>query len=163
MQRSKKILVVSHCVLNQNTVIPEEARSPGMMKSAVSWAEEQGYGLVQLPCPEFTYLGPDRPSMTREQYDTPEYRAHCRSILLPVVEQLQLYQEHGYTLVGGMGIATSPSCDPGYGVFMEELHLLANEMRIVLDQFWQIPATQEGHFDIADPASTYGSVRGKGN
>jgi predicted secreted protein len=162
MQRSKKILVVSHCVLNQNTVIPEEARSPGMMKSAVSWAEEQGYGLVQLPCPEFTYLGPDRPSMTRAQYDTPEYRAHCRKILLPVAEQLKVYQEHGFTLVGGMGIATSPSCDPGYGVFMEELLRLADEMGIVLDFFWQIPATQEGRFDIIDPASTYGIVRGKG-
>jgi hypothetical protein len=36
-------------------------------------------------------------------------------------------------------------------------------MQIALDQFWQIPATQEGRFNIADPASIYGSVRGKGN
>jgi len=161
MQRSRKILVVSHCVLNQNTVIPEEARSPGMMRSAVDWAESQGYGLVQLPCPEFTYLGPDRPSMTREQYDTPDYRAHSRAILQPIVEQLKTYQQYGYELIGGLGIATSPSCDPGYGVFMEELHRLIDENGIQLDYFWQIPATQDGKFDMVDPASTYGRIRSR--
>jgi predicted secreted protein len=158
MQRSKRILVVSHCVLNQNTVIPDEARSPGMMRSAVEWADQQGYGLLQLPCPEFTFLGPDRPPMTREQYDTPEYRAHCRRILEPFVEQLAVYQKHGYELAGGMGIARSPSCDPGRGVFMEELHRMARESGVKLDFFWQIPGTEEGRFDSSDAASIYGPV-----
>jgi predicted secreted protein len=161
MRRSKQIIVVAHCVLNQNTVIPEEARSPGMLKSAVDWCGRQGYGVVQLPCPEFTFLGPDRPPMTREQYDTPEYRRHCRAILRPVIEQLIVYQRHGYQIVGGIGIARSPSCDPGRGVFMEEFLALAEREGVNLHFFWQIPATDEGRFDPGDPGSVYGEVGAK--
>jgi predicted secreted protein len=158
MQRSRKIIVASHCVLNQNTVIPDEARSPGMMKSAVDWIAEQGWGIVQLPCPEFTFLGPDRPGMTREQYDTPVYRRHCRTLLQPVVEQLEVYQVHGYSIVGGMGIANSPSCDPGRGVFMEEFQTMVRERGVAVDFWWQIPATAEGYFDPHDPASEFGKL-----
>lgn len=151
MQRSRKIIVTSHCVLNQNTVIPGEARAPGMMQGAVEWCREQGYGIVQLPCPEFTYLGPERPGMTYEQYDTPAFRAHSRKLLAPVVEQLVHYQQHGYELVGGLGIERSPSCDPARGVFMEELHALCAEAGLSLSHFWQVPATDSGHFDPTDP------------
>ena len=156
MLRSRTIIVVSHCVLNQNTVIPDEARSTGVMKSAVDWCHEQGYGVLQLPCPEFTYLGPDRPSMTRQQYDTPEYREHCRNILQPIIDQLQVYVEHNYQIAGGLGIAHSPSCDPGNGVFMEEFLELACKASVKIEQFWQIPATEEGKFNPNDPDSIYG-------
>jgi predicted secreted protein len=42
--------------------------------------------------------------MTREQYDTNDFREHCRTILRPTIEQLKVYQEHGYTIVGGIGM-----------------------------------------------------------
>lgn len=158
MQRSKKIIVASHCVLNQNAVVAEEARSPGVMKSAVDWANEQGYGIVQLPCPEFTFLGPERPPMTVEEYDTPEFHAHNRNILLPYVEQLKVYQDHGYTIAGGLGISGSPSCDPGKGVFMQDFLALAAEKDVHIDFFWQIPNTEDGLFDPADAKSVYGPV-----
>lgn len=158
MQRSKVLIVTSHCVLNQNAVVSVEARSPGIMKSAVDWCHDQGYGIVQLPCPEFTYLGPERPPMTREQYDTPEFRAHCRTILASVIDQLKVYQQHGYTIAGGLGIQSSPSCDPGKGVFMEEFQAFAREAGVAVDYFWQIPDTAEGTFDASDPRSVYGAI-----
>lgn len=104
MKRNKKIIVTSHCVLNQNAVVAELARSNGVMTSVIEWSHEQGYGIIQLPCPEFTFLGPERPPMTVEQYDTPEFHAHNRKILAPVIEQLQVYQNHGYTIVGGWAL-----------------------------------------------------------
>lgn len=159
MERSKRILIASHCILNQNTVIPEEARSKGMMKSAVEWCDKQGYGMVQLPCPEFTYLGLNRPPMTKEEYDTKEYREHCRNILVPIMEQLKMYKDSGYEIVGGFGIQRSPSCDPGNGIFMEELLSLANNLGIHIQYFWQIPATEDGYFDENDPASHYGIIK----
>ncbi len=158
MQRSKKIIVVSHCVINQNAVVADEARSPGVMKAAVDWTNEQGYGIVQLPCPEFTFLGPERPPMTTEQYDTPEFHRHNRKILQPVIEQLKVYQDHGYEIVGGLGIADSPSCDPGKGIFMKDLFALAEENGVRLDFFWQIPNTAEGLFDPRDERSVFGST-----
>lgn len=162
MQRSRRILVASHCVINQNAVVGGEARSPGIMKAAVDWADEQGFGIFQLPCPEFTFLGPERPPMTVEEYDTPEFHAHNRSILLPAVEQLKTYQDYGYTIVGGLGIAGSPSCDPGKGVFMNDFLALADELGVRIDFFWQIPNTAEGRFDPSDEESVFGPVSAGG-
>jgi predicted secreted protein len=155
VQRSRRIILAAHCLLNQNSVIPGEARSTGVMKTAVDWIDGQGWGILQLPCPEFTFLGPDRPSMTRAQYDTPAYREHSRRILEPFVAQLAMYQAHGYEIVGGFGIQGSPSCDPGRGVFMEELLAAAQAAGVAFDSFWQIPETASGKFDPADPAGTY--------
>ncbi|MEK3719327.1 CD3072 family TudS-related putative desulfidase [Paenibacillus sp. FSL H8-0034] len=158
MKRNKKIIVTSHCVLNQNAVVAELARSNGVMTSVIEWSHQQGYGIIQLPCPEFTFLGPERPPMTVEQYDTPEFHAHNRKILAPVIEQLQVYQNHGYTIVGGLGIAGSPSCDPGKGVFMQDLLDMAKEADVHIDFFWQIPNTVEGHFDPTDDKSIFGPI-----
>jgi predicted secreted protein len=158
MRRSKRIIVVSHCVLNQNAVVSDEARSPGVMKSAVDWANEQEFGIFQLPCPEFTFLGPDRPPMTVEQYDTPEFHDHNRKILLPYLEQLKVYQDHGYEIVGGIGISDSPSCDPGKGIFMRDFLSFAVQSGVKIDYFWQIPNTAEGLFDPTDPKSVFGAV-----
>lgn len=161
MRRSKKIVVVSHCVLNQNAVVAEEARSPGVMQAAVDWANEREYGIFQLPCPEFTFLGPERPPMTTEQYDTPEFHAHNRKILQSTVEQLKVYQDHGYEIVGGIGIAGSPSCDPGKGVFMGDFLALAAEYGVRIEFFWQIPMTEDGIFRADDPGSIFGPVGDK--
>ncbi|WP_202128813.1 CD3072 family TudS-related putative desulfidase [Paenibacillus dendrobii] len=158
MQRSKQILVASHCVLNQNAVAPGGALSPGILRSAVDWASDQGYGIFQLPCPELTFWGPDRPRMTVEECDTPEFHAHNRSILQPAIEQLKVYQMHGYEIVGGLGIAGSPSCDPGKGIFMNDFLMLAKEQGVHIDFFWQIPDTEEGRFDPRDKNSVHGPV-----
>lgn len=146
MQRSKQILIVSHCILNQNTVIAEEARAEGAVESAVEWAMKQGYGFLQLPCPEFTFLGLNRPSMTYEQYNTPEYRKHCREILAPVLEQAVEYVKNGYELAGLLGIQSSPSCDPTRGIFMEELTVMLAEKDIMLKTLWYLPNTSEPLF-----------------
>lgn len=147
MQRSKQILIVSHCILNQNTVIPDEARAAGAIISAVEWAIKQGYGLLQLPCPEFTFLGLDRPSMTYEQYNTPEYRKHCREILKPVLLQAEDYLNNGYEIAGILGIQSSPSCDPTRGIFMKELTAMFAEKGIKLKTLWYLPNTSEPVFD----------------
>ena len=147
MQRSKQILIVSHCILNQNTVIPDEARAAGAIFSAVEWAMKQGYGLLQLPCPEFTFLGLNRPPMTYEQYNTPEYRKHCREILKPVLFQTEDYLKNGYEIAGILGIQSSPSCDPTRGIFMEELTAMFAEKGIKLKTHWYLPNTSEPVFD----------------
>jgi predicted secreted protein len=146
MQRSKKILLVSHCILNQNTVIDEEARAAGAVLSAVEWAMNEGYGFLQLPCPEFTFLGLNRPSMTYEQYNTPEYRKHCQEILQPVLQQAEDYLNNEYEIVGLLGIQSSPSCDPTRGIFIEELKSMLLEKNIELKTLWFLPNTNEPVF-----------------
>lgn len=146
MQRSKKILLVSHCILNQNTVIDDEARAEGAILSAVEWAMNEGYGFLQLPCPEFTFLGLNRPSMTYEQYNTPEYRKHCREILQPVLLQAEDYLNNGYDIVGLLGIQSSPSCDLTRGIFIEELKAMFSEKEMELKTLWYLPNTSEPVF-----------------
>jgi predicted secreted protein len=146
MQRSKRILLVSHCILNQNTVIEDEARAEGAVLSATSWALNEGYGILQLPCPEFTFLGLNRPPMTYEEYNTPEYRKHCREILNPVLHQAIDYQKSNYELTSLLGIQSSPSCDPSRGVFMEELISLFEENGITLKTLWYLPNQSEPIF-----------------
>lgn len=127
--RGRRIALVAHCVFNQNAVLTGWERATGTFNATVSDLMRQGLGLVQLPCPELTFLGVDRPPMTYEEYDTPEYREHCRTLLAPVLAQLQRLLEDGCTLEVLLGIEESPSCDlrQGKGVFMEELYQLLPE------------------------------------
>ncbi|WP_059172593.1 CD3072 family TudS-related putative desulfidase [Bacillus sp. FJAT-27445] len=147
MPRSKRIILTSHCILNQNTVIDGEARALGAIPSAVHWIVERGYGILQLPCPEFTFLGLDRPPMTYEEYDTKEYRAHCRHILEPIISQVKEYLGNGYIIEGILGIQSSPSCDQTRGVFMEEVHQLFFENGIEIKTLWYLPNNENPVFD----------------
>ena len=132
MKRSKRLILLPHCVLNQNAVVRDLAREPGSLSGLVRVCLEEGLGMIQLPCPEFTYLGAERPPMDREEYNAVAFRQHCRRLFAPVLEQVTEYLARGYRIVGLVGIAASPSCGlftthfrsgegPGRGVFMEEV------------------------------------------
>ena len=49
---SRKIVWVSHCILNQNTRFPGSAVSSGAIEELVKPLIEKGIGIEQLPCPE---------------------------------------------------------------------------------------------------------------
>jgi predicted secreted protein len=87
MKRSRKILIVCHCLLNANSKVYPLASAPGVYLDAMRKPMEEGFGLFLLPCPEAGHLGMSRWGMTREQYDHANFRAHCRTILSPAVEQ----------------------------------------------------------------------------
>jgi len=128
--RGRRIVVVSHCLLNQNAVVRDWERASGAYNDVVRILLEQDLGFLQLPCPEFLMLGEDRPPLTREEYDTRDYRTHCLELAAEPVKQIHEYVKQGYEIVGLIGIEESPSCDTSRrrGVFMEELlGLLATE------------------------------------
>jgi predicted secreted protein len=155
-KRQRRILITSHCVLNQNAVVQPLARSSGVMKSAVDWAYDEGYGIYQLPCPEFFFLGPHRPGMTVQEYDTPEFHESNRGLLGPVIQQLKTYQDAGYEIVGGLFVQDSPSCDPGVGNWVGDILEAAKDAGVEIKDLWQIPNTDSGHFDPADKQSHFG-------
>jgi predicted secreted protein len=150
-RRGRVIAVVAHCLLNQNTVVKPLASHEGVVASLVDFLARQGYGLVQLPCPETLYLGMRRWWMSREQYDTESYREFSRRLLEPYVKLLAELTRDGCTYVV-LGVRGSPSCavetttsnpswsgEPradkhppsvkisGRGVFMEELLKMLEE------------------------------------
>lgn len=110
MQRSKRLLIVSHCLLNANAKVFPLATCPGVLTQALTPLFESGAGLVQLPCPETCHLGMRRFGMTREQYDTPGFIRTCETILEPVLMQLVAFHDAGYAFEGLVGVNGSPSC-----------------------------------------------------
>lgn len=139
-QPGKKLVAVSHCVLNQNAVIHGWERASGAFPFALELLQ-QGIAMIQLPCPEFLTLGADRPPMTYEEYaQIPNYRQTCREMLLPILQQIQAYQEEGYDYLGMIGIHESPNCSISgqRGVLMEEFFALC-EVFAVPSDFFEVP------------------------
>ena len=109
-KRSRKILVVSHCILNQNARVFGLAYYPGMIKEIVNVLRKCEVGVVQMPCPELTYAGLLRWSQTKDQYDTPPFRRHCRQIASNIADQVEEYSRNGFKVLAILGVDGSPTC-----------------------------------------------------
>jgi predicted secreted protein len=108
--RSRRVVVVAHCILNANAKYVGGATYSGANVAAVEPYLRDGIGIVQLPCPETSFLGMSRWAMTRNQYDTAAYRRHCGDILRPTLDTLEEFARAGYAIEGVVGIKGSPSC-----------------------------------------------------
>ena len=104
------MVLLAHCILNPNAKIAGAAQTRGAIPGVLEGLLQDGVGIVQLPCPEQTFGGCRRWGMTREQYDVPCYRKHCRSLLEDVVDQMEDYLRNGYEVLGIVGVDGSPSC-----------------------------------------------------
>ena len=79
-----------------------------------------------MPCPELTFAGFKRSPRAKQEYDTPDYRRHCRQIALSTASMLKEFVKGKVDLVALLGIKNSPSCSVGNskngtGILMEEL------------------------------------------
>jgi predicted secreted protein len=110
MLRSKRIVLLAHCVLNANAKVRGLAAYASVIPFAVDQLSARGYGMIQLPCPELTHAGLRRWEQSLEQYRTPFYRNHCARLLEQIVPQLIEYRENGYQVAALIGIDGSPSC-----------------------------------------------------
>jgi predicted secreted protein len=110
MRRGRKVFVVVHCVLNVSAKVHPLAQVSGVHTDLIKKYLDGGVGLVQLPCPELTYLGTNRWGMTREQYDHACFRDHCEAILRPSVLELEALIRGGFEVVGVLGMDGSPNC-----------------------------------------------------
>ncbi|XRO77084.1 CD3072 family TudS-related putative desulfidase [Methanocaldococcus sp. 10A] len=120
--KGKKIAIVSHCILNQNSVVNGLERAEGAFNDVVEILLKNNYAIIQLPCPEIIYLGYEREGKTKEEYDTKEYRKLCRELLKPIIKYLQEYKKDDFKFIL-IGIENSPTCDifKNRGILMEEL------------------------------------------
>lgn len=126
-QRSRKVVFLSHCLLNENTRYLGGACCGGAVQEIAQACFDAGIGIVQMPCPEqhawggvlkhrlLWFFGAEKSLIYR-----------LRSILLPlllwytrriyrrlarqVADQVEDYQSSGFTVVGIVGVDGSPSC-----------------------------------------------------
>lgn len=110
LNRGKKIVLLSHCILNANSKVEGLSKYPSAVLDLISFLSENGIGMIQLPCPEMSMYGMKRWGHVKEQFDTPIFREHSRVILNDIAMQVRDYVSNGYTLVGVIGIDGSPSC-----------------------------------------------------
>jgi predicted secreted protein len=94
-----------------------------------------GIGIHQLPCPEYRHLGLKREPMSKEQYDTKEFRDLCNSIAEDTINIMKEYLENDYQIVGLMGIHHSPTCSikGRQGILMEEILDMGKKENISLN------------------------------
>ena len=125
-KRHGKLVVVAHCILNQNSRVLGLAHYPAVIDEVVDILRKHKVGFLQMPCPELTYAGAKRPGKVREEYDTPGYREHCKQIAVPTANQLEEFAKNDIVAFAVLGIEDSPSCDIGdsaeeTGILIEEL------------------------------------------
>jgi predicted secreted protein len=147
MLRSKKLVLVTHCILNQNSVVEPLARAKGPFK-IVKMLVDEGIGLIQLPCPELRFLGITRKPMEKNEYDTNEYRALCRELFTPILQELLVYKDSGYEIMGIIAINGSPSCSIAgdRGIYMEEIYEMLKASNLEL-QHVEIPTDYDDERD----------------
>jgi len=142
-KRSKKIIVLAHCLLNQNSISDGTADMPGQFTDVVNLLMANDIGIIQLPCPEVACLGLDRQDKHGANRDLLAENTRIRNLLEKqknmeilrkraeeIVFQLEEYSRYGFKIYGIIGVNRSPSCgietttingeeNPGHGVFME--------------------------------------------
>jgi len=143
--RSRKVVLVAHCFLNQNAISDGTADFPGAAVEVVQSLLRAGVGIVQLPCPELSCLGLDRGdpaggdrpvveenTRIREGDGPPAPARLLATLVEQVVHAVEEYRKHGFAVLGILGSNRSPSCGvettsrdgreiPGQGVFLEAL------------------------------------------
>ncbi len=143
--KGKKIAIVAHCILNQNSVVNGLERAEGAFNEIIELLLKKNYAIIQLPCPEMLFLGIDRKGRTKEEYDTDEYRKLCREVLKSIIKYLKEYSKEEFKFIL-IGIEGSPTCGifktvtkegliDGSGILMEEFLKMLEDNKIHIKKF----------------------------
>lgn len=121
-KRSKKIVLVAHCLLNQNAKLDQLASRPGVLPKITKEIIESGAGIIQMPCPEMLGIGLDRHctiEATLEDIKTEKTRVAklmskekqlCINLAQHLIFQLKQYKEYNFEIIGVLGVNMSPTC-----------------------------------------------------
>ena len=126
-ERGKRVIFVSHCLLNENTRYLGGAFRRGGVDEIVDGFQQEGLGIYQMRCPEQRAWGG-----VLKRHMLPIYSSkgtllyRLRHVLLPlfiwytrwmygqlakeVVRDIEDYVRSGFAVVGIVGVGGSPSC-----------------------------------------------------
>ena len=143
--RSKKVIFLAHCLLNQNAISDGTAVCPAAFGELIQLLLDHEVGIVQMPCPELCCLGLDRGDVHGAERPVVEENTRIRRAMEKdgprqkrealadlVAEQVQEYHKHGFQVLGIVGANRSPNCGvettsdfdrevEGRGAFMEAI------------------------------------------
>ncbi|WP_099191285.1 CD3072 family TudS-related putative desulfidase [Tepidibacter mesophilus] len=129
MYRQGKVVFLSHCILNQNSVVKPLARAKGGYNKIIEEIIKRDIGIYQIMCPENKYLGLHRLPKTKQEYDNKDYRKVCKDIACEVVADIEKYTNNSNKVLGIIGISESPTCsyNKNKGILFEEIFYLLKE------------------------------------
>jgi len=112
------VVVLAHCILNQSTrwwLEGKPLRDSGMSIEILNGLAKLGIGILQMPCPEFTFCGNPRPPRTKKDYESlPGFVSHCQSLALQVAKEirqlLSLSRKPKIRIIAVVGVERSPTC-----------------------------------------------------
>jgi len=126
-ERGKKVIFLSHCLLNENTRYLGGACRKACVDELVDELQKQGIGIVQMKCPEQkTWGGVLKREMLMgygikgtilNAFRTPymmyfiwKTKRSFKKIAQDVVSEIKDYMDSGFEVMGIIGIKGSPSC-----------------------------------------------------
>jgi len=132
MERNKKIIFVSHCLLNQNARAIGRERFSGSFKDLLELFAASGVGIIQLPCPQIEFNGGLNRKIKSKSHESNGYRKQCHKLSINLINQIENYLRNNYHVIGILGVELSSTCGvhqihngrknvPGKGVLMEEI------------------------------------------
>lgn len=131
MKRSRKMVIISHCLLNMNAKVEGLALEKGCAKKLIYYLIENDYGVIQLPCAELDMCGIKRWGQVKNQLDHPHFRNRCKELLQPIVYQIENYLANEYRIAAVIGVDGSPTCGVNrtcigewYGEIGEQYHTM---------------------------------------
>jgi len=96
--RSKRIILVAHCILNQNSISYGTADFPSQFLEILRIIEENHIGIVQLPCPELMCLGLDRKDKNGASRDVLIENSRIRKLMELNMEKIISLQKNNFFL-----------------------------------------------------------------
>ena len=121
--RSKKVVFIAHCLLNQNSISDGTAVYPAAFRDVIDYFLNADIGIVQMPCPEFCCLGLDRGNIhgidspvvventrIRSAMKSDSSNAKLTRLADYVVQQIIEYKKYGFEVIGIIGANRSPNC-----------------------------------------------------
>ena len=121
--RSKKVVFIAHCFLNQNSISDGTAVYPSAFKSLIDYFLNADIGIVQMPCPELFCLGLDRGDLhgadrpvvventrIRSEMKSKIHNTELINLAGYVVQQILEYKKNGFEIIGIIGANRSPTC-----------------------------------------------------
>lgn len=125
-ERGKKVVFVSHCLLNENTRYLGGATRSGGVDELIDRLQEKGIGIVQMKCPEQKAWGGVLKKEMLTAYGAKEISSFFKKIYIKnfikktkriyqilandVVEEIEDYKNSGFEIIGIITVKGSPSC-----------------------------------------------------
>lgn len=110
MERGKKLVVIAHCIINQNSVVIPYAKNMKIFSSFIKNCMDKNIGILQLPCPESKIYGLKRWGHVKDQLEHTGFKNPAKIMLEDFVDTISDYIQAGYEILGVYGIKGSPSC-----------------------------------------------------